>query len=69
MTHTVAHFFQDAAGEHRFQVKGGNGEIVVTSEGYSRPEDAVRGFERLRELLAAPADAPPADDVPADDVD
>ena len=27
--------YSDAAGKHRWRLKGGNGEIVATSEGYS----------------------------------
>lgn len=44
--------WQDAAGEWRFTVKGKNGEVVVTSEGYTREADAKRGVETLKRILA-----------------
>ena len=40
-------FFTDAEGGHRFRVKGANGEIVASSEGYSRKADAQRGYADL----------------------
>lgn len=43
--------FQDEAGEWRFRVKGGNGEKVATSEGYTRSADAERGLEDLHRIL------------------
>lgn len=43
--------FKDAAGEWRFHVKGDNGEIVATSEGYTRLADATRGYTTLRRLM------------------
>lgn len=46
-------YFTDAAGEHRFRVKGRNGEIVATSEGYGSERDARRGADALREILAS----------------
>lgn len=39
--------FQDAGGEHRFNVHAANGEIVGVGEGYTRAADAERGFEAL----------------------
>jgi hypothetical protein len=47
----VIELFQDAAGEWRFTVKGRNGEIIVTSEGYTRRRDAKRGLHTLRRRL------------------
>lgn len=44
--------FQDAKGEWRFRVKGRNGEIVATSEGYTRKDDAKRGYFTLRALVS-----------------
>lgn len=44
-------FFTDAAGEHRFRVKGANGKIVATSEGYTRRADARRAAKCLRRLM------------------
>ena len=43
--------FKDGAGEWRFRVKGANGEIVASSEGYTRKADALRGIDTLRRLL------------------
>lgn len=42
--------FTDAGGERRYRILGGNGEIMATSEGYTRDQDAERG---LRDLLYA----------------
>ena len=39
--------FRDNAGQWRFQVKAGNGEILATSEAYTRRRDALRGFDDL----------------------
>lgn len=44
-------FFQDSANGHRFRVRGDNGEIVATSEGYTRHGDARRGAGTLTRLL------------------
>lgn len=44
--------FEDKAGEWRFRVKGLNGEIVATSEGYTSPNDANRGVYALRRIMA-----------------
>lgn len=43
--------FQDEAGEWRFRIKGANGEIVMTSEGYSNHAGARRGFMDLRHII------------------
>lgn len=37
--------YQDAAAEWRWRAVAGNGEIVATSEGYTRHEDAVRAAQ------------------------
>jgi uncharacterized protein YegP (UPF0339 family) len=47
----MTEIFPDEAGEWRFRVKGRNGENIVTSEGYTRPEDAARGLVALRRIL------------------
>jgi uncharacterized protein YegP (UPF0339 family) len=44
-------YFQDGQDQWRFRVKGKNGEIVVTSEGYTRKRDAVRGFMTLQDIM------------------
>jgi uncharacterized protein YegP (UPF0339 family) len=45
--------FQDTDGDYRIRVKAKNGEIVYTSEGYTRPEDAIRGFHDLIDVIAS----------------
>jgi len=46
--------FEDEKGDFRFRVKGGNGEIIVTSEGYTRKHDATRGFATLIDIINHP---------------
>jgi uncharacterized protein YegP (UPF0339 family) len=46
-------FFVDAAGETRYRIKGKNGEIMVTSEGYRDKTDAQRGFNDLAAFMDA----------------
>lgn len=41
-------YFTDRAGRHRFRVKGANGEIIVSSQGYASKFNAERGFEALK---------------------
>ena len=45
--------WKDEAGEWRFTVKGRNGEIIVTSEGYTRARDAMRGLNTLTKILSS----------------
>jgi len=40
--------YQDKAGEHRFRLKGGNGENIGSSEGYSAKAGAVNGIESVK---------------------
>lgn len=47
----MTEIFQDKHGEWRFRIKGHNGEIMATSEGYTRPHDARRGLDDLRAIL------------------
>lgn len=50
--------FKDTDGEWRWRLKGANGEIVATSEAYTRQADAVRGINDAREAAAqAPSEA------------
>lgn len=51
-------YFQGADDDFYYQVKGENGEALVTSEGYTREADAKRGFEALKRAVAATAFAP-----------
>lgn len=48
----IVEIFTDTAGESRYRIKGDNGEQLVTSEGYSRPTDARRGFQDLIRTIA-----------------
>lgn len=41
--------YEDKAGEYRFRLVGGNGEIVAVSEGYSTRADAERGVSTMKE--------------------
>lgn len=47
----MTEIFKDANGEWRFRVKGRNGEIVATSEGYTSEGHAERGLAGLRRIL------------------
>lgn len=66
--------YKDRAGGHRFRVKGGNGEIVASSESYTRRSSALRGVRTLRDILNVPEmeindlppPAPPPAEFPAD---
>ncbi|MEM5518409.1 YegP family protein [Henriciella sp. AS95] len=40
--------FKDKAGEFRFRLKAGNGEIILTSEGYKQHASAVKGIESVK---------------------
>ena len=40
--------YRDNAGEYRFRLKAGNGEIVLTSEGYKSKASAVNGIESVQ---------------------
>lgn len=41
--------FTDKAGEHRFRLKAGNGQIILASEGYSSKDGCENGIESVRE--------------------
>lgn len=45
--------FEDVAGEWRWRVKGNNGKIVTSSEGYATKFNAERGVEDLRAIVAS----------------
>jgi uncharacterized protein YegP (UPF0339 family) len=42
--------FRDKAGDHRFRLKAGNGEIILASEGYTTKADAEEGIEVAQKL-------------------
>ena len=40
--------YVDKAGEHRFRLKAGNGETILSSEGYSQKDGCANGIESVR---------------------
>lgn len=40
--------YNDKAGEHRFRLKAGNGEVILTSEGYNEKSGCANGIESVR---------------------
>ena len=44
--------FKDKAGEFRFRLKAGNGEIILSSEGYSGKDGCDNGIESVRKNSA-----------------
>jgi len=40
--------YKDKAGEHRFRLKAGNGEVILTSEGYKEKSGCENGIESVR---------------------
>ncbi|MZR12192.1 DUF1508 domain-containing protein [Maritimibacter sp. DP07] len=47
--------YTDKAGEYRFRLKAGNGEIILASEGYKQKSSAENGIDSVRKN--APNDA------------
>ncbi|MFC6656013.1 YegP family protein [Roseibium salinum] len=41
--------YEDKAGEYRFRLKAGNGEIILTSESYKQKASAKNGIDSVRE--------------------
>ena len=46
--------YKDKAGEHRFRLKAGNGETILSSEGYSSKKNCDNGIESVRKNAAIP---------------
>lgn len=46
--------YKDNAGEFRFRLKAGNGEIVLTSEGYKKHASCVNGIESVQKNAPDP---------------
>ncbi|MEM7320389.1 MAG: YegP family protein, partial [Pseudomonadota bacterium] len=44
--------YLDKAGEYRFRLKAGNGEIILASEGYKQKASAMNGIESVRKNSA-----------------
>lgn len=47
--------YKDKAGEFRFRLKAGNGENILSSEGYSSKSSCTNGIESVRKNSAVPA--------------
>lgn len=47
--------YTDKAGEFRFRLKAGNGEIILASEGYKQKASAMNGIESVRKNAATDA--------------
>lgn len=45
----VFEVYKDAGGEYRFRLKASNGEIILSSEGYSAKVNSMNGIESVRE--------------------
>lgn len=41
--------YRDKAGEYRFRLKAGNGEIILASEGYKQKASAINGIESVKQ--------------------
>lgn len=46
--------YVDKAGEHRFRLKAGNGETILSSEGYGQNEGCANGIESVRKNATDP---------------
>jgi uncharacterized protein YegP (UPF0339 family) len=46
--------YVDKAGEHRFRLKAGNGETILTSEGYKAKAGCANGIESVRKNSTDP---------------
>lgn len=44
--------YKDKAGEFRFRLKAGNGEIILASEGYKAKDSALNGVESVKKNAA-----------------
>lgn len=41
--------YMDKAGEYRFRLKAGNGQIILASQGYSSKAGCINGIESVQE--------------------
>ena len=46
----------DKAGEFRFRLKAGNGEIIATGEGYKAKKSCMNGIESIRKNADSPVE-------------
>jgi len=47
--------YTDKAGEYRFRLKAGNGEVILASEGYKQKASAMNGIESVKKNAAVDA--------------
>lgn len=40
--------YTDKAGEYRWRLKSANGQIIASSEGYTRKDSAINGVEAIK---------------------
>lgn len=45
--------FKDKAGETRFRLKAGNGQVILASEGYKAKASAINGIESVKKNAAS----------------
>lgn len=50
--HPKFEVYTDKAGEFRFRLKAGNGEIILTGEGYKAKNSCLNGIESVRKNAA-----------------
>ena len=48
--------YVDKAGEFRFRLKAGNGEIIATGEGYKAKKSCMNGIESIRKNADSPVE-------------
>ena len=48
LKHPKFQVYQDKAGEFRFRLKARNGEIIATSEGYTKKDSCLNGIESVK---------------------
>ncbi|MEQ8689635.1 MAG: YegP family protein, partial [Pseudomonadales bacterium] len=46
--------YKDKAGEFRFRLKAGNGEVILTGEGYAGKSGVTNGIKSVRENAVKP---------------
>ena len=52
LKHPKFQVYQDKAGEFRFRLKARNGEIIATSEGYTKKDSCLNGIESVKKNSA-----------------
>jgi len=44
--------YEDKAGEYRFRLKAGNGEVIATGQGYASKAGALNGIDSVKRNAA-----------------